>query len=192
MKRSTFASLSAAGALVVALAPGVSHAQWDGQVKFVGKVSDTTCRINGKAPGMGNILEVSMAEHAPGFFTAIGKKTTPVPFDIVLTSGPGASCTATKTASIAFDNDAAHVDKASGNLKISSTSPAKGIQIEINDAGNTATGKIRLGVAQTNPQKVVLSDSGGTLSYTANYVSTAATVNAGTAVSIIPFMVAYE
>ena len=109
---------------------------------------------------MGNILEVSMGEHAPGFFTAIGKKTTPVPFDIVLTSGPGASCTATKTASIAFDNDAAHVDKASGNLKISSTSPAKGIQIEINDAGNTATGKIRLGVAQTNPQKVVLSDSG--------------------------------
>jgi major type 1 subunit fimbrin (pilin) len=192
MKRSTFASLSAAGALVVALAPGVSHAQWDGQVKFVGKVSDVTCLINGNAPGMNNILEVPMGEYATTHFTGIGVKTTSKPFNISLTAGSGLACSTSATARVAFDNDSVHVDKASGNLKISSTSPAQGVQIEIYDAGNGSSGKIRLGVAQTSPQEVVLGTAGGILSYSANYVSTAAAVLPGTANSIIPFMVAYE
>lgn len=192
MKRSTFASLSAAGALVVALAPGVSHAQWDGQVKFVGKVSDVTCLINGNAPGMNNILEVPMGEYAPTVFTGIGVKTRDEPFHINLSAGGGLTCSTSATARVAFDNDSIHVDKASGNLKISSTSPAQGVQIEIYDAGNGSSGKIHLGVAQTSPQEVVLGTAGGTLSYTANYVSTAAAVLPGTANSIIPFMVAYE
>ncbi|MNV30753.1 Type-1 fimbrial protein, A chain precursor [compost metagenome] len=193
MKRSTLASLSAAGALVVALAPGVSHAQWDGQVKFVGKISDVTCLINGNAPGMNNILEVPMGEYAPTVFTGIGVKTQTKPFNISLSAGGGLVCSSSATARVAFDNDSVHVDKASGNLKISSTSPAQGVQIEIHDAGNNnPSGKIHLGVAQTSPQEVVLGATGGTLSYTANYVSTAATVLPGTANSIIPFMVAYE
>ncbi|HEY9316941.1 major type 1 subunit fimbrin (pilin) [Achromobacter deleyi] len=192
MKRSTLASLSAVGALVVALAPGVSHAQWDGQVKFVGKVSDVTCLINGNAPGMNNILEVPMGEHAPSDFTGIGVKTSPVSFDINLTAGSGAACSSSATARVAFDNDSVHVDKSSGNLKISSSAPAQGVQIEINDAGNSRSGKIHLGAAQQNPQEVVLTAAGGTLYYTANYVSTAAAVLPGTANSIIPFMVAYE
>ncbi|WP_315131357.1 fimbrial protein [Achromobacter marplatensis] len=192
MKRSTFASLSAAGALVVALAPGVSHAQWDGQVKFVGKISDVTCLINGNAPGMNNILEVPLGEYSPTLFTGIGVKSPTKPFNISLTAGGGLACSSSATARVAFDNDSVHVDKASGNLKISSTSPAQGVQIEIYDAGNNSTGKIRLGVAQASPQEVVLTAAGGTLSYSANYVSTAATVLPGTANSIIPFMVAYE
>ncbi|NMK44846.1 fimbrial protein [Achromobacter sp. Bel] len=192
MKRSTFASLSAAGALVVALAPGVSHAQWDGQVKFVGKISATTCLINGQAPGMNNILEVPMGDHLPTYFTGIGVRTTPVPFDISLTEGSGEACAAGTIARVAFDNDSLHVDKASGNLKITSTAPAQGVQIEINDNGNSSTGKISLGVAQPTPQQVTLGASGGILSYTANYVSTAASVTGGSANSIIPFMVAYE
>ena len=192
MKRSTFASFSAAGALMVALSPGVSHAQWDGQVKFVGKVSDTTCLINGNAPGINNILEVPLGEHTPGFFTAVNTPTTAVPFDISLTDDGTSACAVGKQASVAFDNDATNVDKTSGNLKITSTSPATGIQIQINDAGNGKNGKIRLGSAQAEPQKVRLETSGGVLTYSANYVSTAGSVTAGTANSIIPFMVSYQ
>ncbi|MBB1594311.1 fimbrial protein [Achromobacter sp. UMC46] len=192
MKSSTLASLSAAGALVVALAPGVSHAQWDGQVKFVGKISDVTCLINGNAPGMNNILEVPMGEYAPNHFSGIGVKGDSEPFNISLTAGGGAVCSSSATARVAFDNDSVHVDKSSGNLMISSTSPAQGVQIEIYDAGNGSTGKIHLGNRQMAPQEVALTAAGGTLSYTANYVSTAAAVLPGTANSIIPFMVAYE
>ncbi|CAB3624762.1 fimbrial protein [Achromobacter marplatensis] len=193
MKRSTFASFSAAGALMLALAPGVSHAQWDGQVKFVGKISDTTCLINGNMPGMNNITEVPLGEYEPSFFSAIGTKSTPEPFSIELTSnGPTAVCDASKTASVVFDQNSPHIDKSSGNLKINSTSPAVGIQIEIADFGNGKAGKINLGAAQTDPQKVLLAGNKGTLKFTANYVSTAGTVTGGSANSIIPFMVVYQ
>ncbi|WP_454674410.1 fimbrial protein [Achromobacter pestifer] len=192
MKRSTFASFSAAGALIVALAPGVSHAQWDGQVKFVGKVSEVTCLINGKAPGMDNILEVPLKEHKPGFFTAIGTTTAPVEFQIRLTDTIGGECTTGKHAKLAFDNDAPSVDKATGNLKITSTSPATGVQIQISDAGNNKGDKIFLGTAQVDPQSVQLSAAGGTLTYSARYIATESSVSAGTANSIIPFMVAYD
>lgn len=195
MKRSTFASFSAAGALMLALAPGVSHAQWDGQVKFVGKISATTCLINGNMPGMNNITEVPMGEYAPTFFSAIGTKSTSKTFNIALSgngAGGTAECDASKTASVAFDQNSPLVDKTSGNLKINSTSPAVGIQIEIYDAGNGKSGKINLGAAQADPQKVLLTGNKGTLTFSANYVSTVATVTGGSANSIIPFMVVYQ
>ena len=48
MKRSSLSYLISAGALL-ALAPAASHAQaaWDGQIRFTGSVSDTTCSVNG-------------------------------------------------------------------------------------------------------------------------------------------------
>ncbi|MNT71385.1 Fimbrial protein [compost metagenome] len=77
-------------------------------------------------------------------------------------------------------------------MKINSASPAVGIQIEIYDAGNGKTGKINLGAAQADPQKKLLTNNQGILTYSANYVSTAGTVTGGSANSIIPFMVVYQ
>ncbi len=191
MKRSTFASLSAAGALMLALAPGVSHAQWDGQVKFVGKISDVTCLINGNAQGIGNIREVPLGVHEPSSFTALHSVSTAEQFEISLTDAGGGACKVDRNASVAFDKEAPSVDKESGNLKITSTSPATGIQIQINDAGNGKNGKIVLGAAQENPQTVKLTATGGVLTYSAQYVRTGV-VGSGSGNSIIPFMVAYD
>ncbi|MGE8308638.1 MAG: fimbrial protein, partial [Pseudomonas protegens] len=63
----------------------------DGVVKFSGSISDTTCDINGKAPGEGNETNVELGTINPSVFSEIGKTSTLKPFVLQLS---GASCTA--------------------------------------------------------------------------------------------------
>ena len=67
MKRSSLSYLISAGALLAALAPVASHAQaaWDGQIRFTGSVSDTTCSVNGGQGSASNITDVRLGNVDP-------------------------------------------------------------------------------------------------------------------------------
>lgn len=109
-------------------------------------------------------------------------------FDLVLS---GAGCTNDKKVSIAFDT-VTNVDRISGNLMLMGPSKAKGVQIQIfnNSAANTT--KIPLGLVEAAPQKATIDKNTATLKYKASYVSTEKTVTAGTGLSHIRYLLAYE
>lgn len=201
MKRSTFAYLISAGALMGALAPAASWAQaWDGQVRFTGRVTDVTCKVDGQSAGSSYIKDVVLGDHVPSLFTgaAIGDKVgTGTPFSILLSEC--SAITGQRGASIAFATLSNAINTATENLKITSTSPAQGVEIGIwNDLTGSNMNKVPLGKAEPNPQTITWDTSltpatnGGELKFRAYYVKTATTVTSGSGASEIGFMVAYR
>lgn len=136
----------------------------------------------------GNVTNVDLGIVAPTHFTAVGTNSTFQEFDLVLS---GAGCTNDKKVSIAFDT-VTNVDRISGNLMLMGPSKAKGVQIQIfnNSAANTT--KIPLGLVEAAPQKATIDKNTATLKYKASYVSTEKTVIAGTGLSHIRYLLAYE
>ncbi|MGT2494586.1 hypothetical protein ACU4GD_39540 [Cupriavidus basilensis] len=65
------------------------------------------------------------------------------------------------------------------------------MQIEVSDNGNSATGKIALNQAQASPQVATITGNTATLTYSAAYVQTAASVTAGAGNSFIRYTMAY-
>lgn len=198
MKRSLLASLLSSGALLAALAPAASHAQaFDGQIRFTGKVSPGTCKVNGQAGGLGNITSVHLGDYKVADFTSTALNgrvdASKKDFTIELTE-----CDFEGKAAIAFDNVAAHINRASGNLKINTTLPATGLEIGIWNNGNGKSNKINLGAAEANPQVITFDPTatppkfGDKLEFSAAYIKVADTITNGSAGSDIGFLVAYQ
>ncbi|WP_420210956.1 fimbrial protein [Burkholderia aenigmatica] len=191
MKMNLLRGCVVAGMASVALVPSLAHA-FDGELAFYGNITDVTCNINGQTPGDGNRLEVKLGDRvSPGVFTTVGTTSTAVPFNLQVGGNQG--CANGTKVVIDFDPVSTNINPATGNLKLVGTKPADGVEIQINDAGNGKTGKIVLGKPQnlTEAQVVTIKDNAATLSYTAQYVSTAATVGTGTGNSFIRYMLAY-
>lgn len=199
MKRSLLASLLSSGALLAALAPAASHAQaFDGQIRFTGKVSPGTCKVNGQAAGLGNIKSVDLGTYkvADLASTALNAKVaaSEKPFTIELTD-----CDFKGSAAIAFDQVAAHINRASGNLLINTTLPATGLEIGIWNNGNNKSHKFNLGHAEADVQKIDFDPThattptfGGKLEFLAAYIKVNSTITNGSAGSDIGFLVAYQ
>ncbi|MCY1218861.1 hypothetical protein D9M72_342100 [compost metagenome] len=202
MKRSLLASLLSSGALLAALAPAASHAQsFDGQIRFTGKVSPVTCKINGQDGSPGNIQDVALGNYTPADFTALAQgavfTASETPFSIVL-----ADCGAAGSAGVAFDQVITHINPTTGNLKINTTLPATGLEIGIWNAGNGKTNKLNLARAQVISEVQTVSwdpaaatpTTGGSLDFKAAYIKTVAqavAIGSGSAGSDIGYIVAY-
>ncbi|WP_420994770.1 fimbrial protein [Cupriavidus sp. 30B13] len=189
MKRTIVASLATTCVALAAMAPSLSHA-FDGQIDFTGSITDVSCTINGQQPGNANRTLVPLGTIDPGLFIGLNTRTTAVPFSLVL--GGGASCIDGRKALISFDTGSANIDPNTGNLMLVGTGAAKGVQIEVSDNGNGASGKIALNVAQTTPQSATISGNTATLTYNAAYVQTAASVTPGAANSFIRYTMVYN
>lgn len=177
-----------------ALVPSISHA-FDGELAFYGSISDVTCNINGEAPGPGNRKEVQLGDRiSPSTFDKIGATSTPVTFDLKI--GGNSGCTDGTKVVIDFDPVSVNINPATGNLKLVGTKPAEGVEIQISDAGNGKSGKIKLGQPQnmTDAQVATVANNTATLTYAAAYVSTAAAaaIRTGSGNSFIRYTLAYH
>lgn len=186
MKRMFVKSLVVSGLAMASIMPALSFAN-DGVVNFSGSITDATCDINGKAPGEGNITNVDLGRFSPSAFTAIGTASTFVPFKLQLS---GAQCTNDSKVAIAFEQ-VGNIDPVTGNLKLTGTAAAQGVQIQIyNDTTNGK--KIVLGQAETSPQVATVAGNTATLSYKASYVSTDTKVLAGSGISYVRYTLSYQ
>ncbi|MBH8872943.1 fimbrial protein [Pseudomonas aeruginosa] len=185
-KRVILAPLAASGALLALMSP-MAHAV-DGIVNFSGNITDVSCDINGQAPGAGNVTNVDLGIVAPTHFTAVGTSTTFKEFQLVLS---GAGCADDRKVSIAFD-PVTNIDRNTGNLTLMGPAEAKGVQIQIFNNSATSTTKIPLGSVEASPQKATITKNTATLMYKASYVSTEKTVTAGTGLSHIRYVLAYQ
>lgn len=186
MKRTSFVSLATSSLMLAALIPSLSHAT-DGVINFSGSISDVTCNINGKAPGEDNVTNVELGRISPSVFTAVGTASTFKNFDLVLS---GANCTDGKKVVVDFDQ-VGNVDPATGNLKLIGAAPATGVQIQVYNADAAAT-KIPLGQSETSPQTATIAGNTATLKFKASYVSTLATVGAGSGNSYVRYTLSYK
>lgn len=186
MKTTTLKKYLASGSLLLLMAPTLSYAV-DGIVNFSGSITDVTCDINGKGPGEDNVTNVNLGKFAPDFFKSVGTPSDFVPFKLQLS---GASCKNDSKVSIAFDQ-VGNVDPATGNLKLTGTSSASGVQIQVfNDVPGGA--KIPLGQAEAAPQVATIQGNKATLAYKASYVSTAADVTPGSGISFVRYTLSYQ
>ncbi|WP_431822260.1 fimbrial protein [Burkholderia sp. F1] len=194
MKMNLLRCWVAAGIAGAVLAPAVAHA-FDGTIKFEGSISDVTCNINGQAPGVDNISEVSLGDHInPSTFATAGSTSTAVPF--TLNIGGNTGCTDDTKVVIDFDPASANVNPVTGNLKLVGTKPAEGVEIQVSDAGNGKAGKIWLGKSQNSAdaQVATVKNNTATLTYSAAYVSTVdkAAIKTGSGNSFIRYTLAYH
>ncbi|AOL03823.1 fimbrial protein [Burkholderia contaminans FFH2055] len=194
MKMNLLRGCVAAGITSAALMPSVSQA-FDGELAFYGSISDVTCNIDGAAPGAGNRKEVQLGDRiGTDTFTEIGKTSNPVTFNLNI--GGNAGCTNGTKVLVEFDQRSININPVTGNLKLVGTKPAEGVEIQIMDAGNGKNGKIMLGQPQNiaDAQVATVANNTATLSYAAQYVSTAApaAIKTGSGNSFIRYVLAYH
>nr|WP_241239264.1 fimbrial protein [Burkholderia stagnalis] len=194
MKTNLLRCWIAAGIAGAVLAPAVAHA-YDGTINFNGSIADVTCNINGQAPGVDNIRDVSLGDRiSPSKFTSAGSTSPAVQF--TLNIGGNSGCTDDTKVVIDFDPASVNINPATGNLKLVGTKPAEGVEIQIKDDGNGKNGKIWLGKPQNimDAQVATVKNNTATLIYSAAYVSTVdpAAIKTGSGNSFIRYTLAYH
>lgn len=172
MKKAILAVL-VAGSMMSAVA---AHAA-DGTVHFNGNIVSDACTIDAS----GQNLTVNMGDVATAAFSAVGDKASPSKFSINVTDCPDT----VKQVSVKFDgtSDSDNTDL----LKLDSDQTAKGVAIEIASDAGTA-----IPLHSASPAYTVADDGSATLDFVGRYVSTAATVEAGTANATSQFTINYQ
>ncbi|AKE60507.1 fimbrial protein [Citrobacter farmeri] len=136
----------------------------DATVNFNGTILASTCRV----ASADSVVNVTMGNYGPSYFSAPGTTTLAVPFAISLTDCPTAAGSPT-TALVTFVGTA-------DTTNLAVTGGATGVAIQIKKADNTPI------VVNTPDSGMALTtDASQNLNFTANYISTAASVTPGAA-----------
>lgn len=171
-------NMTGLGLLVALLLPVTSFAA-DGTINFTGTITDATCKVT---PGSAN-QTVALGTVSSSSFTSAGSQSSPTKFSIVLTQCPASAA----SARIKFDGPA---DATNSNLVAltSGTGVATGVGVGIYESNGTT----QIPVATASASKTLSTSSDTTFSFIAKYVSTTATVTAGTANAVSNFTVTYN
>lgn len=152
MKRIALASLVALASTL----PALSHAA-DGTIKFEGKISATTCKINGLDPAGSNTTTVEFAPSKPADFATNGSPANGAAMKPIVLQLSECALDATNPdpkVSIKFDELSSLADATYGGLRnLSGKGYAKNVQVNIYDsnaAGDAAAAKIMLGRPQAS------------------------------------------
>ncbi len=137
MKLNALSAVAAALTLAAA-ASQTAFAANDGTINFSGQIHDTTCTIEGVAPGTGGALkDVNLSGISAARLANPGDRANLTGFTIRV-GGPGqGGCTNGRTAMITFDPTSPAIDVATGRLNIdgyddpSDTTNAKNVQVEV-------------------------------------------------------------
>ena len=117
--------------LAAALMPSTTLAANDGTIEITGDIVATTCLVEGKPPGAGNITkDVQLAGISAGSLSKPGATAGDRGFEIRI--GGNDECTDGTIAKIRFDPSSPALDRSTGRLNIdASAGAASNVQIEI-------------------------------------------------------------
>lgn len=158
----------------------------DGTVNFTGSVTDTACVVD---MGGSNVLAVQMGKISKNSFPVAGSVAAATKFTLQLKSCPTAT-----TATVKFDGIAAGGDNKILALT-SGTDSATGLGIQISDKSGAVLPLYANSVSYPlakGDAVVSTNDITNDLVFTARYISTAASVVAGTADSTVSFSINYN
>lgn len=191
MKFNALSTVAAALALAAAVSQS-AHAANDGTINFSGLITDTTCTIEGVAPGTGAVVkDVNLAGASASLLATAGARANLTGFTIRI-GGPGqGSCTNGRTAMVAFDPTSPAIDVATGRLNIdgyddpSDTTNAKGVQVEVTNRDGTP-----INVYTEKSEGVVIADNQAIIPLAAQFYASAP-ASEGLVRTRVGFMVVY-
>ncbi|WP_431223619.1 fimbrial protein [Serratia sp. L9] len=163
----------------------------DGNINFLGEVTDTTCLINGTTPNGAVDVNVNLKAVQASSLSSSGTTANATPFKITL-GGPGdLNCTNGKIAAVYFEPNSPAIDKTTGWLKnIETTNPASRVQVQIlngetNDAINLLTG-----VGNIAPKTI----AGNTAEYNyfGQYIAVDGAATPGKVASTVRYSIVYQ
>lgn len=172
--KKTFLAVMMAGSVMAMT--GLAHAA-DGTVKFTGNIIADACTVDTASKDM----TVVLGDVATTAFSAAGDKASPTKFTLNLTDCP----TTVTQVSVKFDGTSDTVN--SSLLKLDSGMTATNVGIEIADNNGTT-----IPLHTASPEYAVATDGTAALDFVGRYVSTAASVGAGTANGTSQFTLNYQ
>lgn len=173
MKKTFLAAIIASSVMGVT---GISYAA-DGNVKFTGSITADACTPSAQSKD----LSVSLGTVSASAFSAAGDKNSPTKFTINLSDCPSSL----QNVSVKFDGIS---DTTNSNLlKLDSGATATGVAVEISDVNGNP-----LPLHTASSPYPVAADGSAALDFTGRYVSTAASVGAGSADATAQFTINYQ
>jgi major type 1 subunit fimbrin (pilin) len=172
----------------------------DGQITFIGEITDSTCQLAG-GPGTDGAMgspTVLLPTVSTSALPTAGSTAGDTPFQLIVTDDGGGQCIDGTKVSLHFDSaatpasggfSAPMVDSATGRLNnLSGAGYAANVQVGLLDGGSNP---IDLWTSNGAPQATV---SGGqaTLSYVAHYVASAAGVTPGNVSTAMMYTLQYN
>ncbi|MBW7981709.1 fimbrial protein [Enterobacillus tribolii] len=169
-----------AAALVSSVVLSASALAADGTVNFNGEITDEVCTVDSGSKD----FTVAMGKIGTNAFSASGSLAGAKQFTITLTDCPAS--VANNGVAIRFDGSQKNGDNAI--LDLTSASTAQNVGIQISDAQNQV---VKL-YENSSKYTVQAGSVKNNLNFTARYISTAATVGAGTANAVSQFTIDYQ
>jgi major type 1 subunit fimbrin (pilin) len=178
----------------LAIAPAALAAD-SGLITINGKVLNGTCSVDGNGSGSNNFTITLPDVQSSAFGSTVGTVAGPQPFTLKLTGCPTVPSSGV---SVGAQFNAATVT-ASGDLTNASVpGSATGVGVRLLDSSNAQI-VLAAGVnsAVTDPAAITVSGSPAaaapiTLNYTAEYISTATSVGAGSVATTVNYLINYQ
>lgn len=159
---------------------------YDGEIKFTGKVTSQTCKINGNGGGGKDFVVALPTVQASALFKA-GEVAGRTPFNISLYE-----CTPNSGKVRAYFEPGSTTDGGTGNLTlIGSAGNADKVQIGLLNADDFSPIKAGFAIDSQNSKWVSIADGNATFSYYAQYVATGA-ATPGAANSTVMYTIVYQ
>ncbi|GGA34514.1 fimbrial protein [Dyella nitratireducens] len=184
--------IALAAALVLGLGAvgSAGAASNGGTIYFQGAVNDPTCTVSGGAGtdyGLGNFT-VDLKTVSPSQFTAAGDVQNKTPFEVVI-GGPGqGSCTDGKVATFSLVTVGTPVDPISGALENTLNGEATGVAVQLLD-GSNKTINLNSSYSVNSP---AIANNTATIPFSAQFLSTNATVTPGLVNAHVLYGVTYN
>jgi major type 1 subunit fimbrin (pilin) len=180
-----FATSSLAIALVAIPVSPVAAAS-DGTIEITGRITATTCLVEGKPPGSGSVMKaVDFGDISAGNLVTEGQTSGDRGFQIEI--GGNAECIDGGLAKIRFDPASPALDRATGRLNIDGgVDAAKNVQIQIANQDGTP-----INMYTEDSQGATISGNSAVIPLIARYYSMGK-AEKGTANSRVGFQVVYQ
>lgn len=157
----------------------------DGTINITGKVVGQTCQVENTAFGTQVTKSVAMPLVLTSALGAAGNVANKTPFTLTI-SGCDTALTSVQT-----QFSGANIDAATGNLKISSASPATNVEIQLLNASDAPMSLSGADATAQNSQVVALVSGGATMKYSAQYIAVNGAAGAGSANTSVEFTMNY-
>lgn len=181
MNKTLLSAALIAGFGIAAFAPQAAHAA-DGTITFNGKVLSSTCSVSNATAG---VVAVTLPDVQATALAGVGTVAGLTPVSLVLTGCP--TTPSGVVVGAAFDNT--NVDATTGAVKNATGATYSNVEVQITNSTGTA---IDLST-NSNPVNATISGTGtATLSYKAQYLSTAATTTAGLVNASVAYTLTYN
>lgn len=171
---------------VLAAAPAAPAAN-DGSIDITGRITSTTCNVEGQQPGTGGVKKnVALDTISSGALAQVGQTHGDRGFTIQV--GGNAECENDTKVKVRFDPASPSLDRLTGRLNVDQgAAAATGVQIQIaNDDG------MPINLFTEDSKVVVVAGNKAEIGLIARYYRSGDTVTPGTANARVGFQVVYE